>query len=108
MKKEMKSKEEILSTKDSYYSTNVYKTGEKAYRESDVLKAMQSYADQFKPKWISVDERLPERNKNVLVMRRKYELTAFQRDGIFYSNETALKLEGIKFWQPLPPQPEAE
>ena len=34
-----------------------------------VLSCMQTYAEQFKPKWISVEERLPEYSKKVIVAR---------------------------------------
>lgn len=60
-------------------------------------------------KWISVKERLPKRNENVLVKRAKpfhiYYLTGFQRDGVFYSNETANVLQKVIEWMPLPEPP---
>lgn len=31
---------------------------------SGIIKSHEKYADQFKPKWISVEERLPEPNKD--------------------------------------------
>ena len=58
--------------------------------------------------WVIVEDRLPERNENVLVHRDKpfsqYDLTAFQRDGIFYSNEGG-QLSKVTHWHPLPPKP---
>lgn len=54
-------------------------------------------------RWIPVSEKLPDKNINVLVRRVKpfhlYEITAFQRDGKFYSNETAKELVGVCEWQ---------
>ena len=56
-----------------------------------------------KLRWIPVEEKMPERDKNVLIKRsapfHKYELTAFNRDGIFYSNETAEKLTNVTHWR---------
>ena len=56
--------------------------------------------------WILVKNQLPKRNENVLVKRKKpfhlYCLTGFQRDGVFYSNETTKVLEGVIAWMPLP------
>lgn len=56
--------------------------------------------------WILTESQLPKRNENVLVKRKKpyhiYCLTGFQRDGVFYSNETAKVLEGVIAWMPLP------
>lgn len=44
----MKTAKEILSKRDSFYSTNVYKTGERAYRESDVILAMEEFTEQLR------------------------------------------------------------
>ena len=56
--------------------------------------------------WNPVEKELPERNENVLVLRdkpfRQYLLTAFQRDGIFISNETAKELTKVTHWMYLP------
>ena len=55
-----------------------------------------------KLRWIPIEEKLPERDKNVLIKRsapfHKYELTAFNRDGIFYSNETGEILNKVTHW----------
>ena len=62
--------------------------------------------------WISVKDRLPKRNQNVLIAREKpfhtYLLTAFQRDGIFYSNQNALLFGKVTHWMPLPKPPVVE
>jgi len=54
--------------------------------------------------WISIEVQPPERNQNVLLKREKpfdkYLLTGFQRDGVFYSNETAGVLEKVIAWVP--------
>ena len=59
--------------------------------------------------WISVKDRLPERNQNVLIAREKpfhtYLLTAFQRDGVFHSNQDAIMLGKVTHWMPLPKPP---
>lgn len=59
--------------------------------------------------WISVEDRLPERNKNVLLKRAKpfhvYLVTGFQRDGVFYSNESANNFDKVTHWKPLPNPP---
>ena len=59
--------------------------------------------------WISVKDRLPERNQNVLITREKpfhtYLLTAFQRDGVFHSNQDAIMLGKVTHWMPLPKPP---
>jgi hypothetical protein len=54
MKKEIKTAEEILSN----YCTD-FQDG-RTYSDSDIIDAMKEYADQFKQKWISVKDRLPE------------------------------------------------
>jgi len=79
---------------------------------------MQSYADQAvqeavqrRDEWVDVDERLPKRNVNVLIHRSEpfhiYDMTAFQRDGIWYSNEIAKPFTNVTHWQPLPQPPSA-
>ena len=59
--------------------------------------------------WISVKDGLPERNQNVLIAREKpfhtYLLTAFQRDGVFHSNQDAIMLGKVTHWMPLPKPP---
>ena len=56
-------------------------------------------------RWIPVEEELPPRNENVLLKRERpyhiYEITGFQRDGVFYSN-TELPLNGkVIAWRPI-------
>jgi hypothetical protein len=58
--------------------------------------------DYEESKWIEVEKGFPPRSENVLLRRRKpfhtYALTGFQRDEIFYSNETGDTLEGVTHW----------
>ena len=55
-----------------------------------------------KLRWIPVEEKLPERDINVIVKRsapfHKYELTAFNRGGVFYSNETGEIINKVTHW----------
>jgi hypothetical protein len=44
----MKTAKEILSKRDFFYSTNFFKTGERSYRESDVIIAMEEFAEQLR------------------------------------------------------------
>ena len=56
-------------------------------------------------KWISVIDEMPTRNENVLLKRdipfNRYLITGFQRNGVFYSNETAEQLIGVIAWMQL-------
>src|SRR5688500_14723088 len=68
-----------------------------------LIDMLREYADQFKTDWTSV-ETLPERNQEVLIDRgRPFRITGFQRNGIFYSNETGDEIHNVIRWQPLPP-----
>ena len=69
--------------------------------DSEIEKVKKEYEEKLR--WIPVEEKLPERDKNVLIKRsapfHKYELTAFNRDGIFYSNETGEILSKVTHWR---------
>lgn len=55
--------------------------------------------------WIPIEKRLPKKGENVLIKRaRPFHLrliTAFQRDGIFYSNEGRGIMEKVTHWMSL-------
>lgn len=60
--------------------------------------------------WISVDERLPKVDTEVLAFCSKYgetQIMSRDKDNRWWNyeaNETA-EYWGIKYWQPLPPKP---
>lgn len=55
--------------------------------------------------WISVEDRLPEPHKTVLVINREgYFPAAIRSDGQFHLPNLAW-VYGITHWQPLPPRP---
>ena len=55
--------------------------------------------------WISVEDRLPEPHKTVLVINSKeYFLAAISSDGQFYLSNLA-RVYGVTHWQPLPLRP---
>lgn len=45
------------------------------------LENLDLYAEQFKPKWISVEERLPENKKSVLIICGKIQCVGFYTKG---------------------------
>ena len=87
------------------YSLN----GEDALRWAHEYAAKPVAEREVSEEWISVKDRLPERNQNVLIAREKpfhtYLLTAFQRDGVFHSNQDAIMLGKVTHWMPLPKPP---
>ena len=56
-------------------------------------------------RFIPIEEELPKIDENVLIKRAKpyhiNELTAFQRGGIFFSNETGEILTHVIEWRPI-------
>ena len=75
---------------------------------------LKEYADQFKPKWISVEDEKPELNKIVLVTTNKYDLVLsaamVSEDGklfgVKFGNGQYHELISVQFWMPLPEKPE--
>jgi len=57
------------------------------------------------PKWISIDEALPERNQLVLTYTPQTEITDEQQRLITYGNIGGGFPSGITRWMPLPPNP---
>jgi len=64
----MKNAHEILYTKPSeqVFVGDEDENAQDFYTEDDILDAMVEFAEQFKPKWFSVEERLPESSEEVL------------------------------------------
>lgn len=105
----MKTKEEILENRRNSpkFSTN------QQFSKDQIILAMEEYADQFKTKWVSVEERLPEEGKNVIVFYGKYVSAGYIRNVQYYKRpEKADKwqIEGrtsssVTHWMPMPEPP---
>ena len=108
----MKTYNEILERKMDHYGET------KAAYEF----AAEEYADQFKPKWIPVSERLPDNDDEVLVIINYTEqpiMAYFKHEKWFGSLATRdemkscsaddpelLDSDWVTHWMPLPPKPE--
>lgn len=94
----MKTEIEILEKHFSYFHEDLDTT----------IEAMREFAEQFKPKWISVEERLPEEDGI-----RVLGYSAFQDEAYMcYSNTNGSerRISGpgsvkITHWMPLPTKP---
>jgi len=61
----MKTADQVLDTKEFSFSDS----HEIEILREDCIEAMQQYAEQFKPKWISVTESLPKPGTDVLILK---------------------------------------
>ena len=81
--------------------------GNSAYiHEDDAIGAINEYAEQFKPKWIPVSERLPEYNGSFLIAVPNTGLHGYHYVLSIYTSMLGFIDNRAKFWQhlPLPPQ----
>ena len=90
---------------DKYTATEqAYKNGyEKGYKDAT--------DNNVGSKWISVGERLPERNTEVLVCDTKEDYVSvweYIGDGLWLGNEIIWATEDITHWMPLPEPPKEE
>lgn len=84
------------------------KGGKRSYSALEVHSMLNEYAEQFKPKWIPVSERLPEEGQIVDI----FSVTEGRQTDVVFENGcfiTYLMLPFqwtmIKYWMPLPPIP---
>ncbi|HEY8937069.1 MAG TPA: DUF551 domain-containing protein [Cyclobacteriaceae bacterium] len=96
----MKSKEEILDDKiqeqNGRYTSSVLPTNSTVesfkIRFADdekefIHSVMEYYADQFRPKWISVEERIPDSDRKVLVLMKSSPKTWITTIASFYGEK---------------------
>lgn len=78
------------------------------YDKEDVITAMQEYADQFKPKWVRVDDGLPTQEGDYLVFDPDFEaqMVASFSNGKFELDVSYWEPKDITHWMPLPTPPE--
>lgn len=83
-----------------------------------LIAAMEEYSEQFKPKWISVNDMLPERvydngySDEVLTLSLKptcphYAVVRYDHDyfGWIYEKGIDSLIQHVQFWMPLPELP---
>jgi hypothetical protein len=110
-RKKMKTTEETIDHALAHYFDG---DGTAYFEQCHVECFMQEYADQFKPKWISVQNQLPELGKMVLVTTRKYDLilsASMVNDdgtlfGVKFGNGKYYELVSVTHWMPFPENPE--
>lgn len=99
----MKTPEEILN-----------EMGPSALRyQKGIIAAMHQYAEQFKPKWIDVRERLPRKHQRVSITERITGLTEpVVLQGSWEGNRWRIyggvTSENVTHWMPLPEPPETK
>lgn len=108
----MKTALDIINEKTDLMVSNF----DKAYEQGDVLAAMEEYADQFKPQWIPVSERLPDLTVNngkaseeviVLIDSVTY-IGYYTTDGWCYSFGDLMEnpfFKKLTHWSPIPKLP---
>jgi len=76
--------------------------------DANIINAMHEFADQHKPKWISVDDELPKELNQVLLFESKYNLIVL---GMYVGERWILAdgsdvfIEKATHWMPLPENP---
>ncbi len=109
----MKSKEQILKESlaaDWGLPVSLVSLQMGQVSESVCYAAMQSYADQFAPKWIGVEEGLPESYVNVLVYYDDdglYRVDTMIHNGKKWIYQWTNKFT-VTHWMPLPEPPKTE
>lgn len=108
----IKTAEEILF---SFGDRQTQWDGTAYYSKASVLRAMEAYAEQFKPKWISITEMLPEKGDD-------YNIVIDLQDGmggpvsgsgefdgirkVFCYQGTDIIIDNVTHWQPIQDPPE--
>ena len=98
----MKTPKEILAEHDCYQSPTDQLDGRIISTNVDRFeRAMETYAEQFKPRWISVKDKLPDLYLNVLCLHQSRNLVQL---GSFDGEEWIIKeLFEVTHWLPIPP-----
>lgn len=97
----MKTKEEILENRRNSpkFSTN------QQFSKDQIILAMEEYADQFKTKWVSIEERLPEYGQSVYTYSPAQEDTNECQRIITCGTLKAGFPCGVTHWMPMPEPP---
>lgn len=111
----MKTKEEILNRA---FTANISESELTEIKPNwqIIFDAMETYAEQFKPKWISVAERLPEKNCHILVFGSyTRDCPKVAMECIFYHknnpkycefrNSDMSRTKNVTHWMPMPQPP---
>lgn len=101
----MKTELEILNSKIDFSQDGIID-------RQKAIEAMQEYAEQFKPKWISVEERLPEEEGFEFIIFGRYAadcpdrvMTAQFNFKKGYFHVKGVKSKNVTHWMPLPTKP---
>lgn len=106
----MKSAEQFLREKgkERYFDPN-------GYCEFDSLvKLLDEYADQVKPKWISVSDELPKPYESVLIFSGSQVKFGWKQDQEYYKRRIPIdkftssigEVRNVTHWMPLPEKPQ--
>lgn len=79
--------------------------GKWSYSALEVHEMLGEFADQFKPKWIPVEERLPGYNQRVLAFTPDTDNTREDTRIIIYGSIPSGFPSGVTHWMPLPTKP---
>ena len=76
---------------------------------SRMVEMLNEIAEKFyEPKWISVDDRLPENYTSVLVVGGSVRSTALYQDMEFHSDFKLPESKDVTHWMPLPEPPKKD
>lgn len=105
----MKTKEEVLRAHQPF-SVDLHDRSEYVVSFDDALDAMEEYTDQVGPKWIRMEEAVPDNDNYVLVFKPNgVSIAGYSKEeGCFiqYWNGKMIEFVGITHWMPLPKKPE--